>query len=198
VHQLRVGLRRLRSALRVFRDILPEKRSKRLARRARRAMRKLGRARDWDVLAAWLAAQRAPSALLRQAQQERARARALARSAVADLDLGRIEPRSAALDPAAVLGRLERKARRQTARDARERHKLRIRVKRLRYASECFGRRRPDLEALQEVLGELNDIAVARRLLRKLGADAPKLYRSLDARERMKTSSLGQLRGRRG
>jgi CHAD domain-containing protein len=105
---------------------------------------------------------------------------------------------------------LERKARRQARRmdwsDAGARHALRIRVKRWRYASEFFGRTRGALERLQDVLGELNDIEVARRLLRHLGADTPDLYRALDLREnrllraleRMKTSSVGQASGRRG
>ena len=111
---------------------------------------------------------------------------------------------------AASLGRLERKARKQARRmawdDAGERHALRIRVKRLRYASEFFGRRHGGLERLQDVLGELNDVEVARRLLRGLGAATPDLHRSLELREsrllraldRMKTSSLGQASGRRG
>lgn len=49
VHQLRVGTRRAGAAIRVFRDILPN----RWRRRARRALRSLrraaGDARDWDV-----------------------------------------------------------------------------------------------------------------------------------------------------
>ena len=54
------------------------------------------------------------------------------------------------------------------------RHQLRVRIKRLRYACEFFAslypRRRTKmfirrLQQLQDTLGELNDIAVARRLL---------------------------------
>ena len=56
---------------------------------------------------------------------------------------------------------------------AAERHQVRIRLKRLRYACEfftpCFKRKRlrrylQHLEALQDLLGELNDIATARQL----------------------------------
>ena len=214
LHQLRVGLRRLRAALRAFRALLPKKGAERLARRTRRAMRKLGDARDWDVFIAWLESEAPPRALLHAARRQRDRAKAAARAAISRMEL---EPLAAKRHSkpvkafaAASLGRLEGKARKQARRmdwhDAGERHVLRIRVKRLRYASEFFGRRRGGLERLQDVLGELNDVEVARRLLRALGASTPVLYRSLDLREsrllraleRMKTSSMGQASGRRG
>ncbi len=92
--------------------------------------------------------------------------------------------------PAAVLGSpvapLARRALKRLQRKARAcgkdiatlpgdaRHQLRVRIKRLRYACEFFAalypRRRTRmfirrLERLQDTLGELNDIAVARRLL---------------------------------
>jgi inorganic triphosphatase YgiF len=69
--------------------------------------------------------------------------------------------------------------------DAESRHKLRIKAKKLRYAAEflapVFGRHRRKrarnflsrLEAMQDALGELNDIAVARRkALADAGPDA--------------------------
>jgi triphosphatase len=65
---------------------------------------------------------------------------------------------------------------------ARRRHALRIRVKRLRYGCEFFAPCFPPqavqpyakaLRGLQDLLGELNDIAVARRLLRKMGREVP-------------------------
>jgi len=64
--------------------------------------------------------------------------------------------------------------------DALQRHQLRIRVKRLRYTCEPFaalfprGRMRrylERLESLQDILGELNDIAVGQRLLHELVTD---------------------------
>ena len=64
--------------------------------------------------------------------------------------------------------------------DALQRHQLRIRIKRLRYTCEPFaalysrgGMRRylEKLEALQDILGELNDIAVGRRLLHEFSAE---------------------------
>ena len=62
-------------------------------------------------------------------------------------------------------------------RDAEQRHRLRIRMKRLRYACDFFAASfagaaaRPyikRLAALQDILGDLNDIAVARRLLAEI------------------------------
>jgi len=71
--------------------------------------------------------------------------------------------------------------------DPVERHAMRIRVKRLRYGCEffapAFSAKRAasylaDLKALQEILGELNDIAVGRRLV-GLDADETELLRRL-------------------
>ena len=49
VHQVRVALRRTRSALAVFRDILPEERRRSLDREVKWLASELGDARDWDV-----------------------------------------------------------------------------------------------------------------------------------------------------
>lgn len=74
-------------------------------------------------------------------------------------------------------------------------HQLRIRIKRLRYACEFFAslytRRRSHpflrhLQRLQDTLGELNDLAVAERLLDRVSVVAP------DARP-----AAARLRGRR-
>ena len=214
LHQLRVGLRRLRSALRAFEDLLPKKQAKLHARRIRCVMREIGEARDWDVFVAWLEKEQAPREVVRAARRECARARAAARRSAFRLSLNAIRPRNSG-DPiaqfaGAVLEKLERKLRKQAGRmhwgDADERHVLRIRVKRLRYASEFFGRTHGELERLQDVLGALNDAQVARRLLRRLSVRNPNLDQALEARERrllrvldkMKTSSLGQVSGRRG
>jgi triphosphatase len=214
LHQLRVGMRRLRSALRAFKDLLPRKQARRLARRISRVMREIGAARDWDVFAEWLGNEQAPRDVVRAARRECARARAAARRSASRLSLHAISPRRSgepmAQFAAAVLKKLQRKTLKQARRmdwdEAGDRHALRIRVKRLRYASEFFGRKDGGLERLQDVLGELNDVEVARRLLRGLRVTTPDLYRSLELREsrllraleRMKTSSMGQVSGRRG
>ena len=52
LHQLRVGLRRLRSALRAFRPLVG--RARPVVRRLRAFMPTFGAARDWDVFVEWL------------------------------------------------------------------------------------------------------------------------------------------------
>lgn len=54
VHQLRVGTRRAGAALRVFRDVLPQKPFKATRRALRTLRRAAGDARDWDVFLASL------------------------------------------------------------------------------------------------------------------------------------------------
>ncbi len=49
VHQMRVGLRRMRSALNLFTPVIPRKNTKKLAREMRWAAKQLDRARDLDV-----------------------------------------------------------------------------------------------------------------------------------------------------
>jgi triphosphatase len=220
LHQLRVGLRRLRSAWRSFEDLGPRKAFRAPAATLKDLMPVLGKARDWDVFCLGL---RRP-ALVRGASAARARARraaqALARSArMQRFLLGVVRwmyespwrrdgeaTRPAAAFVGRMLARLERRLRRCGDEidwtDASRRHRLRIRVKRLRYASEAFAafydapavkRYLQRLEGLQDILGELNDIAVGRRLLAEIrvGRDqrAPAL-RSYAARERRLVARL--------
>jgi CHAD domain-containing protein len=201
LHQLRVGLRRLRAALRAFRGILERKERKRLIRTLRQLSPTLGAARDWDVLVARLEAQRASPALLHKAQARRAAARRLARRALVSKGFAGIGPALRSLkaaDSRATLaqfaaGALDR-AHRKLVTQARGadwsaasvRHALRIRVKRLRYSCEFFAPAFPArrvtpyisaLKALQDILGALNDIAVGRRLLGFAGDEAALLRR---------------------
>lgn len=70
---------------------------------------------------------------------------------------------------AGSLERLHRKAlKRGGTHSVESRHELRIRLKRLRYACE--------LHRLQDLLGGLNDIAVARALCRDLDAAMPRQF----------------------
>jgi CHAD domain-containing protein len=192
LHQLRVGLRRYRSALRLFRGLLHGARRRQLARRARDAMRPLGAVRDWDVCIEWLEASKAPGVLLRRARLRRDAARESLRA----IDLSSLEPDASAWKKKAMP--LERfsakalpKARRKVAKrlrridwsDAEQRHRLRIAVKRLRYATDFLGGETHALERLQDGLGGLNDVAVARRLLAELDPP-PAILRKLAARER--------------
>src|SRR4051794_18503817 len=49
LHQLRVGMRRLLSAMRAFRPLLRRSRARAIARPLRAMMEVFGSARDWDV-----------------------------------------------------------------------------------------------------------------------------------------------------
>jgi CHAD domain-containing protein len=129
----------------------------------------------------------APSALRARARARRRLAHPALRRvlhAMPPLQLPRAQSRTEQSWPEFArdaLARLDRKARRCADRtewaDAFERHALRIRLRRLRYVSEfasgAFRGRRAktlirSLKNLQDLLGELNDLEVARRLTRQL------------------------------
>jgi inorganic triphosphatase YgiF len=216
LHQLRVALRRLRSALSLFRSVLPEADRNRLNGELRWLLGELGPARDGDVLTGELMAPLAEDEVLgpelevlrrvlaarRPAIYERVRA-ALASRRAADLvlDLGawleldRFREHAAAearavLDgpigpfAAATLERRWRKARKLGRRlerlDPAGRHALRIAVKKLRYGLDFLASLWPEAETrrfqgrlaeLQDRLGHLNDVAVARDQARGLLAE---------------------------
>jgi inorganic triphosphatase YgiF len=210
LHQLRVGLRRLSSALRAFGPIVEG--AKPLRKALRGLTPPLGTARDWDVFVQTLENAGAGAQLLRNARRERNRARRAAIVAVTSPGLhgflfgslrwlqSRVSRHADVTLSDLAPGRLERLHRKLAADLAsdtpKRRHKLRILVKRLRYACEffapCFapGLVEPyvrGLARLQDILGELNDIAVARKLLRPLGSPAPS---RLDYREKQLLKSL--------
>jgi CHAD domain-containing protein len=204
LHQLRVGLRRLRAALRAFHGLLPPKKARKLKRALRKLSPKLGTARDWDVLVARLEADGGSAELRRKARARRATARRAARRAIVSKRFAGIGPAVrglAAADSgdtfaqfgAAALARAHRKlmAHAQGAdwADPAARHAVRIGVKRLRYSCEFFAPAfRPrlatpyiaTLKELQEILGALNDITVGRRLI-DFDADEAALLRRLAA-----------------
>ena len=209
VHQFRVALRRMRSALVVFKTVLSREHAAWLEREASRLVDLLGPARDWDVfitetLAAVRAARPGDETLERLAEAagvERARAYEQAEALrAADyteflLRFGRWietagwreEAKHAVLDqPLAHLGgRLLDKRHKRVLKRGREfeqlsdadLHRLRISLKKLRYAGEFFAAQFPDgkprlyiraLRRLQNDLGQLNDAAVAESCLKKL------------------------------
>jgi CHAD domain-containing protein len=192
LHQLRVGARRLRSALRAFRPILPRKDAKRLRRSLRKVAPALGRARDWDVLAGRLGGNAKKRHAARREAREAIRSEAFAKMLRRARALqAQDSPESLAQFGGAALSRMHRKlmkaARGIDWSDAAQRHAVRIRVKRLRYTAEffadAFNGSSPYVSALKElqrILGELNDIAVARRLV-AAQRDETALLRSLDA-----------------
>ena len=210
VHQMRVAIRRLRSALSLFKRLLDPAMRAWLSGEAKAIVSRLGPARDWDVFLGELLApvakarpdDAALAALAAAAEAPRAQGYAEARAAIEApsytrylLQLrGWIEARGWREAPterglawlerpagdfaAHVLGKRQRKAL-QLGRDfrdlaARERHRLRIALKKLRYATEFFAalypkkRTKPYLAALKDLqdrLGHLNDVAVAEQLI---------------------------------
>ncbi|MGH8746345.1 MAG: CHAD domain-containing protein [Burkholderiales bacterium] len=212
LHQLRVGLRRLRSALRTFAPLLSKSSVRPLTHELKAIVAELGGARDWDVLYALLSQRILPTAarsadmirLLRKVRTRRNTARWQARQALASAafhkfllhlmrwmeqapwrrsaEAQRAVARSASGVGQRTIAREERKvlshAQSIDWADSAARHRLRILVKRLRYGCEFFSdafagkttqRYLDRLEAVQDVLGELNDISVADRLLEELG-----------------------------
>lgn len=206
LHQLRVGLRRLRTLLRVFPALLPGAEDD-LEAELGRLFGRLGPARDRDVRNAtlWPALRAAggpeladpapppaecppvPAILAEPAvQQLWLRLLALSLPPGGTDAAGTAPPPTLAVMLAPVLRRLLR----QVRRDARgfaelddlARHRLRRRIKRLRYAVEFSaglwpaGRINRLLEVLsraQEPLGALNDAVVAAAFCRTLTSDQP-------------------------
>jgi CHAD domain-containing protein len=210
VHQMRVALRRLRSALRAFAPLLGQALPERHGDGLRRLGSALGAARDWDVLHSELLqpvlAGRPGDARIAQLAQavERRRDRAHAEAAAtlaADrhdalfIDLmawlhcdWQLPPEAPALKPfsAARLEALHRRvakaARRASAQDIATLHRLRIAIKRMRYAAEFFAPLYPRkavqaylrrMADLQQDLGMLNDLANAGPALAKCAEEEP-------------------------
>jgi CHAD domain-containing protein len=199
LHQLRVGLRRLRTVQRAFR--IPGTK-----RRLRKFKPALAAARDWDVFCGWLENASVSQELRALARRKRAAARRRAHSALASRAFGEFLRRARRcmhgtnVSPvkdvhAHALESFYRKALKHARRidwhDEKRRHALRIRLRRLRYACEFFAPFFPGtqcaaylkrVKALQDLLGELNDIAVARRLLKEMKAEPPKPLLRREAR----------------
>ncbi|MEO5337125.1 MAG: CHAD domain-containing protein [Magnetospirillum sp. WYHS-4] len=210
IHQMRVGLRRTRSALRLFRKLLPAAQYDWLTAEIKWATAQLGPARDMDVFEDELVApavagagdHAAFKALAGRIRAERTRRRRAARRALESarwrifvLEVGGWLTGQAwrvawgpdlpdkLLSPIGDLAARQLARRhRQIHRDGRrfheltpeERHQLRIDVKKLRYALDFFGplyaerrvtRYLERLAGLQDGLGYLNDVTVARRLI---------------------------------
>ena len=164
LHQMRVAIRRLRSLMSFFEDMLPEAEAGPIRGEIGSLFKCLGTARDLDVLLAALEAQQElPAAVLEQIRLERdaayVRLIALLRSqplCLSMLDLLRcIEcgtwmkagPRKRGAErlnvrAAAILKRQRKKLRSFNSAshlEAEKRHKLRIQAKKFRYACEFFG-----------------------------------------------------------
>lgn len=217
LHQMRVAVRRLRSVFAAYAAVAPGESTDALRRELKWAGGRLGLARDWDVFAAELlppllrelGADSGLAALADRTAGARERADRGARAAVRSrryarllLDLGRIAaadgagtgPRGAepALSFAARL--LQRRHEQVVARGGRldrrplaELHRLRIAIKKLRYAAEFFASLfdearvkpyRTRLAELQQSLGTINDQA---RMPELVHAAMPRRPQALEA-----------------
>ena len=165
VHQMRVALRRLRAALRVFRAEVGRKRARRLNGALRSVARTAGIARDWDVfetetlphLMQHLGEEQEGREAGPQVHARRAEARETLRVALRSPAHARVvlslarwlagppaggEPQPLAVFAARAAARQHRKLARRAEGldpfDSPRRHKLRIQAKRLRYALDTF------------------------------------------------------------
>jgi triphosphatase len=203
LHQVRVGLRRLRVVLAMAEAWRADAELEALHQEVAQMCIEFGRLREWDVFVLQtllpVTARFPQSAelrgLLASSEQWRARQRAAVVSRLQSPDYQRLLLRfgawmygaywrqaqaGAALRDFAVhilqkrCKQVGKRGRRIAAADAAQLHLLRIACKKLRYSTEMFGslfvaarirRYTAALSELQDILGLLNDIAVAQRLL---------------------------------
>lgn len=221
VHQMRVGLRRLRAAISLFKEVLPRASTARIKAELKWLTGELAPARETDVflkesiepVADQGVPKRGARALRRKFARRRAEAFDRARNAVASaryrrmlidvmewIEAGRPrtgDDRSIASYAAEVLDRRIRKARKQGKQladlDPRQRHKLRIRIKKIRYAVDFFESLYHDsdqntltslsdgLKRIQSALGSLNDFMAHRKLATEAALAAPPANRRAQA-----------------
>ena len=218
LHQMRIGLRRLRTAISIFKDVVADSRQEHIKSELKWITRELAPARELDVFKGEvigslrdvvphdrdLAEARSElEARRQQAYDDASRAVRSQRFARAVLDAAEwIEigswtstddpmlrlRRERSIEPhaAAELAKRRKKIRKRGQHlrklDDEQRHKLRIRAKKLRYGIEFFASVFPDkknkerrevalsaLKDLQSGLGGLNDIAAREKLMSEMG-----------------------------
>ena len=215
VHQMRVGLRRLRAAISLFSKLFGDKQTEQLKTELKWLTNELAPAREIDVyernkiapLRGTVAAKRGMQELSdtlsvqRRSNSDRA-ATAVASSRYRSLLLKTLQwledgdwarrwrsrgPRRIERFAAKILARRAKKAMKTAKKlrklSARKRHKLRIAVKKLRYATDFFehffrGRKakgrlsafKAQLKKLQDHLGSLNDIRAHQQIAQELAA----------------------------
>ncbi|HEX8512060.1 MAG TPA: CHAD domain-containing protein [Allosphingosinicella sp.] len=212
LHQARVAMRRLRSALTLFRPVLADPDFPRLRSELRWFTDQLGDARNLDVILAARPQEggRPDPVIRRQLRRQRKEAYervqkglaerrlpALILDLVAWSEVGDWRLHEAAQQPIEAFARarldrawkrVRKKGRGLGALTVEDRHRLRIDMKKLRYAAEFFASLAPrksrsrqklftgHLRNLQELLGNLNDIETRRQLAPQLfeaAGDAP-------------------------
>ena len=211
LHQMRVGLRRLRALLDMFGRLAPLPST--IGDGVEWLAGELGATRDWDVLAGSTIPEVKGMDLTALRQQAEERSLALHRHLLQTLhqprytqtilqlngwfhgrqwrDAEHLPKRSplaqradCAMEP--LLRKAQRRLRQRIvaldASDAPARHRVRIAAKKARYAAEFFRDLLPtkrvkryiqSLSGLQDKLGHLNDLAVAKRLLTELDVNGP-------------------------
>ena len=219
VHQMRVGLRRLRAAISLFAKLLGDQETERVKSELKWLTGELAPARDLDVymrneieplrrdaptrrgmkeLTGALTLRRAAAFGKAKAAVELPRYRSLLLDTLQWLENGdwakhprfyghRPIERFAADIFARRTKRTMKKAKKIRQLDTQQRHKLRIAAKKLRYASDFFGRLfagrtakkrltgfKARLTDLQDCLGALNDIKVHQNLAPKLAPGKPR------------------------
>jgi inorganic triphosphatase YgiF len=218
-HQMRVGMRRLRVALNLFKKNLPAGEAVLLRRLLKTCSKGLDGLRDWDVFLGEtlpMIEERFPdhagvAELRKAAEKQRADALAAARTMLDQPEYGQLllilgawasysrwasgasaEQMKAMASPVTELASplLDAAYKRVTKRDKHvselsvpQLHALRLDVKQMRYGTEFFGsvysvkkvkKFRSKLTAMQEILGKLQDAAVAEARLADLTAQLSK------------------------
>lgn len=205
LHQVRVGLRRLRVALTMTRAYRQDAELDSLRQQVTELCNRLGRARDWDVFVSQTLAPICAQfpdhaglrAVMRASKKQRKQQNSEMRAILASQDFSRLllrlgcwmqgaywrqvqEGEGASLADFArnILQKrskqVSRAGKRMVVGNEEQLHVLRIACKKLRYSTEMFGslfgsakagRHVAALTRLQDIMGVLNDITVARRLL---------------------------------
>ncbi|MGY8708684.1 CHAD domain-containing protein [Bradyrhizobium sp. 18BD] len=221
VHQMRVGLRRLRAAISLFGDLLPRASTERIKSELKWLTSELAPAREIDVfvnesirpIAGQGVPKRGARAIRARFSGQRKAAFARARDAVGSARYRRLlidaiewietgqsrahDDRRIAAYAAEVLDRRIRKARKQGKHlndlDPTQRHKLRIKIKKIRYAVDFFESLYSDrdrkqlaslagrLKQIQSALGSLNDFTTHRELATEAALAAPPANRRAQA-----------------
>jgi triphosphatase len=221
VHQMRVGLRRLRAAISLFDDILARASTSSIKTELKWLTSELAAARELDVflkervqpIADQDVPKRSARAIRHNVSARRKAAFERARDAVASARYRRLlidviewietgKPhaggdQSIAAYAAGLLDRRIGKARKQGKRlndlNAMQRHKLRIKIKKIRYAVDFFKSLYRDrdqttlanlsgrLKRIQSALGSLNDFMAHRKLATQAALTAPRANRRAQA-----------------
>jgi triphosphatase len=221
IHQMRVGLRRTRAAISIFDDVLPRAGIAKIKRELRWLTRELAPAREIDVFLKErvppITKEEPPKRGARAIEEKLAARRAKAfkrasqaigsrrfRSLLIDM-LEWIETRKTpsnednSIGPyaAELLDRRIKKARRQGKRltelSPKQRHKLRIKIKKIHYAVDFFeclyaasdnkeiAQLSNRLKTVQSALGALNDFMTHRKIAMEAALDAPQTNRRAQA-----------------